>query len=203
MAASSTAVGHRLRAAARQLAEAGVPWALIGGVAVSARSEPRYTRDVDLAVAVADDAEAEQLIHALSRENLVQMTIEHERTGRLATVRLLPRAARERTIFIDLLFASSGIEAEVVAAAERLEVLPRLHAPVATTGHLIALKVLAEDAASRPQDAIDLRALLAVADAGELCRAREALKLIRARGYHRGKPLLRRLDALIRARPAT
>lgn len=199
MASSRTAIGNRLRQAARQLDAAHARWALIGGVAVSARSEPRYTRDVDLAVAVADDAEAEHLVHALSRENLVQMTIEHERTGRLATVRLVPRVARERTTFIDLLFASSGIEEEVVAAAESLEVLPRLFAPVATTGHLIALKVLAEDAATRPQDAIDLRELFGVADATELRRAREALKLIRARGYHRGKPLLRRLDAFLRA----
>ena len=33
--------------------------ALIGGLAVSARTEPRFTRDADLAVAVTSDAEAE------------------------------------------------------------------------------------------------------------------------------------------------
>lgn len=43
---------------------------------------------------------------------------------------------------MDLLFASSGIEHEIVAAADPLEVLPDLTVPVARTGHLIALKPL-------------------------------------------------------------
>ena len=38
--------------------------ALVGGLAVSARAEPRFTRDVDFAVAVGSDKEAEQLILA-------------------------------------------------------------------------------------------------------------------------------------------
>ena len=33
--------------------------ALVGGIAVSTRTEPRFTRDLDFAVAVADDAAAE------------------------------------------------------------------------------------------------------------------------------------------------
>ena len=33
-------------------------WAVVGGLAVSARAEPRFTRDVDLALMVADDADA-------------------------------------------------------------------------------------------------------------------------------------------------
>jgi len=55
-------------------------------------------------------------------------------------------------VIVDLLFASSGIENEVVASADRLEVLPQLMVPVATTAHLIALKVLA----GRNQDLTDL-----------------------------------------------
>jgi hypothetical protein len=34
-----------------------VGWALVGGLAVSARAEPRTTRDVDVAVAVANATE--------------------------------------------------------------------------------------------------------------------------------------------------
>ena len=41
-------------------------FALIGGLAVSARTEPRFTRDADFAVALAGDAEAEALMNALS-----------------------------------------------------------------------------------------------------------------------------------------
>ena len=40
-------------------------WALVGGFAVSARAEPRFTRDVDVAVAVIDDRAAEQNVHDL------------------------------------------------------------------------------------------------------------------------------------------
>jgi hypothetical protein len=49
---------------------------------------------------------------------------------------------------------------------------------------------------TRPQDLVDLRALLRVATAAELTRARDSLALIEARGYHRGRTLLSELDAL-------
>jgi len=80
----------RLAAALARLASVGRHgrgMALVGGLAVSARAEPRLTRDVEVAVAVAGDAEAEPLMQALVAE---------------------------------LFFASSGIEAIVVAEAERL-----------------------------------------------------------------------------------
>ena len=58
-----------LEAALRQidadLTRARVAFALVGGLAVSVRTEPRFTRDADLAVALATDAEAEALIHGL------------------------------------------------------------------------------------------------------------------------------------------
>ena len=47
-------------------------FALIGGLAVSARSEPRFTRDADFAVSVGSDAEAED--DALVRAGLVWVT---------------------------------------------------------------------------------------------------------------------------------
>lgn len=42
----------------------GVRWALIGGLAVSVRAEPRFTRDVDVAVAIDSDVEAEAVAPA-------------------------------------------------------------------------------------------------------------------------------------------
>lgn len=41
------------------------PWALVGGLAVSVRTEPRFTRDIDFAMAVADDDEAEAIVYSL------------------------------------------------------------------------------------------------------------------------------------------
>jgi hypothetical protein len=91
----------------------------------------------------------------------------------MATARLIPPGGEAADVVIDLLFASSGIEAELVAAAESLEVFPDIRVPVPRVGHL------------------------AVADHAEFERAREALRLIRARGFHRGRDLLAALDALV------
>jgi hypothetical protein len=96
-------------------------------------------------------------------------------------------------VIIDLLFASSGIENEVVGSATRLEVLPRLSAPVATTGHLIALKILA----GRNQDLTDLGMLIPAASAQDLDMAREAVRLIQARGFNREQDVVADLDKLI------
>lgn len=184
-----------------QLLEAGVQFAVVGGLAVSVRTEPRFTRDVDLAVAVADDEEAEALVLQLGASGYrLEAALEHDAAGRLATVRV-SLGSDVASPIVDLLFASSGIETEVVASAQLLEVLPGLKIRVATTGHLIALKVLARDDIRRPQDAGDLRALLQEASAAELERAREALVLITARGYHRGRDLLAALAELISQRP--
>jgi len=49
------------------------------------------TRDVDIAVDVRDDADAEQLTRVLLQQGYaVHAAIEHLETGRLATMRLLP-----------------------------------------------------------------------------------------------------------------
>ena len=61
-------------------------------------------------------------------------------------------------------------------------------------GMTTALKLLARDDKSRPQDAGDLRSLLAVATSVDLDAAREAVKLITQRGFHRQRPLEALLD---------
>ena len=170
------------------------PIALIGGLAISARTEPRFTRDIDVAVAVADDASAEAVVHRLSGKRFKPVTVlENTTQGRLGTVRLrrTPRAP-----IVDLLFASSGIEPELVTAADRMIVLGRRVA-VATVGHLIALKLLARDDEHRPQDRVDLRALSVVATEREWRRAATAVKLIEKRGFARKRDLQ---AALVRLR---
>lgn len=194
-----------LEAALRQihtdLTEARVSFALVGGLAVSARTEPRFTRDADLAVALASDAAAEALIHSLrARGYGIEAVVEQEAVGRLATVRLT-RSTTLQAPVIDLLFASSGIEPEVVGEAEPIELLPKLTIGVARTGHLIALKVLSRDDVNRPQDLVDLRALLRVASSVELARTRQSLALIAARGYHRGRDLMSELTTLFPQAP--
>ncbi len=194
-----TRVQRVLADVASALAAHGAPHALIGGLAVSARGEPRFTRDVDFAVSVPGDAAAEALLQALSKAAYVVVsTVEHDTTRRLATARLLPPGEPQQGVVVDLLFASSGIEDEVAAAADRLEILPGLTVPVAKLGHLIALKVLS-DAPERPQDAADLRALAEDAQAADLDQAKQALGLVAERGYGRGKDLLAELARLTAA----
>jgi hypothetical protein len=191
------AVLARLAADLRTLEQ---PFALVGGLAVSARSEPRFTRDIDVAVAVPDDRAAERLIHALGARGYAAIaSLEQEAVGRLATVRLAaPAAARDDDgIVVDLLFASSGIEPEIVEAAEDLEVLPGVAVPVARTGHLVAQKVLAESP-RRPQDRADLVALLREAGPEERARAQAAVELVMQRGFGRGRDLEARLRDWLR-----
>ena len=109
----------------------------------------------------------------------------------------LQRAVGDFVGVVDLLFASSGIEPEVAAAAEPLEIVPDVRLPVATVGHLIALKVLARDDATRPQDYADLRSLLATASRTDLESARSAVRLIQERGFHRDRDLPSLLEGLV------
>jgi hypothetical protein len=187
-----------LRNAATEFERLGSLWALVGGMAVSARSEARFTRDVDLAVSVAGDDAAEQLTRSLVTAGYrVLATVEHEKQGRLATVRLGSQSSTSDDPVLDLLFASSGIEPEIVAAAERLFIVPGLLGPVARTGHLIAVKLLSCDDQRRPQDRTDLLKLRAVADPPELEMARRAVRLITDRGFARGRDLESALDVLL------
>ena len=197
-----TSLESALHRVVGDLTAAGADFALVGGLAVSVRTEPRFTRDADFAVAVASDGEAEALIHDLRGDGYeIGALVEQEAIGRLATVRLLVAGDAEGPV-IDLLFASSGIEQEVVSAAEPIELLPHLTVKVARVEHLIALKVLSRDDGRRPQDLVDLRALLRVASAADLSRVRDALALISARGCHRGRDLLSQLASLLDSGPS-
>jgi hypothetical protein len=165
-------------------------FAVVGGLAVSARTVPRFTKDVDLAILALTDRKAEQIIFDIARDGYQIVTlIEQTATGRLATARLGAADDQREDAVIDLLFASCGIEPEVTQAAEMIELFPGVFTPIATIGHLIAMKVLSRDDDTRPQDIIDLRALIVEASADDLAVARAALSLIAERGYHREKNL--------------
>lgn len=183
-----TNVEQSLRRVVGDLRELHARFALVGGLAVSVRAEPRLTRDADLAVAVTSDAEAEALVLAMRRLGYQALAaVEQEVTGRLATVRLTHGTTAGPVT--DLLFASSGIEPELVDAAEDLEVLPGFVVPVAVTGHLIALKLLARDDRRRPNDADDLASLRLVARDSDWRDAAAAVALIERRGCARERDL--------------
>jgi predicted nucleotidyltransferase len=167
------------------LRQENVKGCIVGGLAVSARCDPRFTRDVDIAVVVTTDEHAEALMHTLVGHGLRMLgLVEQEAVGRMAMARLSTKDG----LSVDLLIASSGIEAEVVASAETLEVVRGVLLPVARTGHLIALKLLSV-APGRETDAADLRSLAAIATEDEWNIASEAVTQIQDRGFGRGRQL--------------
>lgn len=118
--------------------------------------------------------------------------------GRLATAWTIAPGDVAPGFVVDIHFATAGIEAEIVAAAEVHEVLPDLWMPVATAGHLVALKLLDRDDETLPQDAADLRALQSVLDADEHRMVRATVGLIVERGYARDRPLVALAEHLAR-----
>jgi hypothetical protein len=191
--ADGTKLERALATAASDIAAEGKRFALVGGLAVSVRAEVRFTRDVDLAVAVDDDAEAESLVYALKARGYTTIaSVEHEAQSRLATIRL----RSPQGVKVDLLFASSGIERETVERATVVP-LPSVGAlPIARAEELLALKVLSMSD-ERLQDRIDARGLLRVNVDLDLDCVRDNLRLIGERGYARRQDLLSKLATLL------
>ena len=189
-------LSEALAVAAQDLDELGASWALVGGLAVSTWCDPRLTRDIDVAVSVSSDQDAERLVRNLHQRGYETIElVEQEATARLATARLVRHAVP--SILIDVLFASSGIETEIVQEALRTEVFAGVHVRVASRAHLIALKILARDDRQRPQDYDDLVALLKDATDADLSAARRALVLIAERGFNRKRDLLHSFDEIL------
>ena len=162
----------------RCLEEHNVRYALIGGLAVGARSIPRFTLDVDFAVSVETDAEAEGVIRLLlGRGYMPKTTLQHKETGRLATVRLTRRSDPDGVI-VDFLFFTAGVETDVVAAATVEQVADDIRVPVAQGEDLIALKLVALATRERPRDAEDILNLLEFVPRERLARTRHLIAKI-------------------------
>jgi len=173
-----------------RLTRLGVAHALVGGLAISIRAEVRFTRDVDLAIAVDSDSDVERITRALAGEGFALVAVvEQDEKKRIAIARLRSPSG----IVIDLLAASSGVEREIVEAARETPELPSV--PIATSEHLLAMKVLSMRDA-RLQDRLDARGLLAIGLV-DLAEVRRVLSLIEARGFGRGQDLHAKLDTLL------
>ena len=161
-----------------------LPYKVVMLPAVFPGTEPRF----------ATMREAEEIILALRgrgyREASTRAVMEQKDVGRLATVRfLVPEIEatedEEDGLIVDLMFASSGVEPEIVAASERMLIMQELVVPIVRAGHLFALKVLA----GRPKDLQDCQFRWRRMGPEDLQEARETLELINQRGFHRGKDL--------------
>ena len=162
---------------------------LVGALAVGAWCVERSTKDVDFTVLVPGDAEAEELVRLLRGEGYTDRAhLDHVPSGRLATVRLRHPGAATPDPTVDLLFCATGIEEEIVEAAQPIS-FGNTRIPVASLGHLVAMKVLSAGP-GRPQDEIDLMSLLPEASQLDIEEATEALNLMATRGFTNDKDLL-------------
>lgn len=177
----------------RDLAALKVGYALVGGLAVSVRGEVRFTRDIDIAIGVDSDAGAEALIFELARLGYrVVATIEQSNTGRLATARL----ETDSDILLDLIFATTGIEPDIVRRATTIDLPGAGRIPVASPEDLLVMKVLSMSD-ERPQDRMDARGLLRANPDLDLDAVRQSLQKIEESGNHRQQDLAAKLDSLI------
>lgn len=183
-----------LAAICKELVDRGRRFALVGGLAVSVRAEVRFTRDVDLVVLVEDDSEAESLIYELRSAGYSAIaSVEHDTRHRLSTVRLMSPLG----VKVDLLFASSGIERQIVDRATPVDFGAAGAVPVANAEELLAMKVLSMTD-TRLQDRIDAQRLLQFAPELDLSIVRDHLARITERGYAREQDLEAKLAAVLR-----
>ncbi len=188
---------ERAKEVIQTLAEIGYSAALVGGLAVSARSRERFTRDIDFAVAVTSDQDSEEIARAMQRLGYTLLTVLEQTThGVISTLRFQHPKDSGQEPTVDLLCGATGIEREIVAQATEVQISASTAVRVATVAHLIAMKVLSENE-NRDHDRGDIRALLAVASPIEVERARKALGLIKKRRYDRGKELLATLNEFL------
>lgn len=172
-------------------------FALVGGLAVSVRSEVRFTRDVDLAVDVSSDDDTEQLVRDLRDVGYgVLALVEHETKARLATVRLSSPSG----IVVDLIVSNCGIEGETIERSTLVGFGEVGEIPVALPEDLVAMKVLSMTE-SRLQDLLDAQNLLLTNISLNIELVRKNLELITERGFHRDQDLLRKLDHLLENLP--
>ena len=187
-----------LSRAVADLTDCGVGFAVVGGLAVGVHSEPRFTSDVDPAIASRGDADAEQLtVWMFQRGYQLVSQLENKPSRRLRAVRL-KLAGAENCPLVDLLFAASGIELEVVESAIAAEIFPGVVAPVARPAELIAMKLLASDNRHRHFDIRDMTVLLQTADSATIDIVRQRLGLITDRGLNRGRDLTAEFDMLLK-----
>jgi predicted nucleotidyltransferase len=131
-----------------------VPFAVIGGIAVSVRGELRATADVDLVLAIGVE-EALGLVQALE-----DSAFEPLFAGVTEVVRrsfILPVRHRSTGLRVDLALGLSGFEQQAIARAETVQ-FGECSVPVVTSEDLLLMKLLA----GRPRDLEDIEGIVAL-----------------------------------------
>ncbi len=139
--------------AAQVLETRGIRFALIGGLAVSLRGQPRMTVDVDLVI-LADVDQALRLAQELSSTPFEPLFPGVEEV--VARSFILPLRHRATGIRVDVAIGMSGFEQQAVSRATKVTI-GDVRVPVVVVEDLLVMKALA----GRPQDEQDIRGLVA------------------------------------------
>lgn len=145
-----------LAAAVRRLDAAGMPYMVIGGIAVLVRAPARLTRDVDITLQALPSA-ARQLLAVLRPDF---RPIPPKPLVFASKNYVLPTEGPGGT-HVDFIFAGTGFERAAVDRAT-VESIGTLRVRVCTSEDLILLKLLA----GRPQDTEDVKAIVKAAGSG-------------------------------------
>ena len=138
------------------LHQAGVPFCLVGGLAVAIMAKPRATEDVDIALA-ADDAGRSRIAALLRAQFAViqDTTVIHLPNATIWRVVVKPDpAVPEDAVVLDFLLADRPEVARAIERAVCVQVGAE-QVPIARADDLIALKKLS----GRPQDLLDIQSL--------------------------------------------
>ncbi len=142
-----------------RLRSAGIPSAVVGGIALSVWGEPRATRDVDVRILLGRE-EAHRLLSALADEYILLADNPLEALRRMGFLFVQDRAG----VRLDLLLADTDFDREVVRRARPVEIAPGQVIYVCSAEDLLVYKLIStrsrdhEDAASivhRQGDALD------------------------------------------------
>ena len=136
------------------LVELQVPYAVIGGVAVSLRSVPRYTEDVDAVIWYGEDGWSEFLSQIEQRGFKARAAnpIAFAQQNRLLLL------TDDDSVHVDLSFGALPFEEETIRSAGLIEISEGFSAAIATAEALTVMKAIAW----RPKDQLDIREIVAV-----------------------------------------
>jgi Nucleotidyl transferase of unknown function (DUF2204) len=150
-APTDDALTRALAALSGWLGAAGVPYAVIGGVAVSLQASPRYTQDVD-AVVWLEDAGWPALVAAAADFGIRPRIDDVLAFAAQSRVLLL---SHDGGVPVDVSCGALPFERELVQSASVLDV-GGIDIRVARPEHLLVLKAIAD----RPRDHADIDSLL-------------------------------------------
>jgi hypothetical protein len=131
------------------LAARSIPFAVIGGIAVSVRGEPRFTADIDAVIGI-DIDRALALLAGLERSSFAPLFAEAADVVKKSFI--LPLRHRQTRIKVDLAVGLTGFERKLIVRAQSVD-FGAVRVPVATSEDLLIMKVLA----GRPRDLEDAR----------------------------------------------